>query len=252
MNTEGTLGTADHDIEARVGIWNTICLAADDVRHRFRVNEIHGCDGQDIRAPSSVPPVRTWQLIEALSLLCVIARCDDAKATAINVFGKMGPIEIHEEGTTRYLWAQQTLTGEHSELGGRPDIVVTTSSETPHSGNVARIIEAKCVRHLGTAAIRAEFGKAYDLRVATYLVWSFYSPTSRAIAGAKGLGIDLLALGFDTERRQDLITNPEALFSHVMNSQEQARQTGRFALALEDAGREMRRKLLGLNRSGTP
>ena len=97
---------------------------------------------------------------------------------------------------------------------------------------------------VGTTAIRTEFGKAYDLRVVTYLIWSFYSPTSRAIAGAKSLGIDLLALGFDTQRRHDLITNPEALFSHVMNSQEQACRTGRFALALEDAGREMRQKFL--------
>jgi hypothetical protein len=90
----------------------------------------------------------------------------------------------------------------------------------------------------------AEFGKAYDLRVATYFIWSFYSPSAKSIDGARGLGIDLQALGFDTDRRQDLLASPEALVSHVAYSQEQARRSQRFALGLEDAGQDARRKLL--------
>ena len=237
--------TADRDFESRTAIWQAICVAADDVRHRFRVNAVHECDGRDVKSGSSVPAVATWQLVEALSLLCVIVRCDDASVNMIDVFGKTGPIEIREDGADRHLWTQQTLRGERSELNGRPDVIVTTSSERPHSGNAARIIEVKCVRKLSTPTIRAEFGKAFDLRVATYFMWSFYSPTPKAVAGAKGLGIDLQALGFDTDRRRDLIANPEALISHVAQSQEQARKTQRFAEALEEAGRETRRKLLG-------
>jgi len=245
LTTDPAADTADQDTEARLAIWNAICVAADDVRRRFRVKSIRELDGREIRPASSVPAVATWQLIEALSLLGVIVLCDDASSGIVNVFGKMGPIEIHEGGVSRYVWAQQTLKGERSELSGRPDIIITTSSELPHPGNAARIIEAKCVKQLGTPTIRGEFGKAYDLRVATYFIWSFYSPTQRAIEGAKGLGIDLQALGFDTQRRHDLVTSPDALISHVAHSQDQARRSQRFAVGLEDAGQEARRKLLG-------
>jgi hypothetical protein len=184
-------------------------------------------------------------LIEALSLLCLIIRCDDASTKALNVFGKMGPVEVHEDQMARHVWTQQTLKGDKSSLGGRPDIIVTTTPESPHPGNAARIIEAKCVKQLGTQTIRAEFGKAYDLRVATYLIWSFYSPNPKVIEGARGLGIDLHMLGFDTDRRHDLLTSPEALISHVAYSQERARRSQRFALGLEDAGQEASGKLLG-------
>ena len=86
-------------------------------------------------------------------------------------------------------------------------------------------------------------GKAHDLRVATYLIWSFYSPSQKVIAGARGLGIDLEPLGFDTEHRQDLVRSPDALIARVAYSQEQARRHQSFALALADASEDARRKL---------
>lgn len=245
MITKSTTETADQDTEARLALWKTICVAADEVRHRLGVRSILELGAREIQSTSALPAVATWQLIEALSLLCVIIRSEEANASAINLFGKTGPIEIREDGVLGHLWAQQTLTGDHSDLNGRPDLIVTTTSESPHPGNAARIIEAKCVRQLGTQTIRGEFGKAYDLRVTTYFIWSFYSPTSRAIAGAKGLGIDLQALGFDTHHRRALVTSPEALISHVANSQDQARRARRFAQALNEAERDIQRKLLG-------
>ncbi len=237
--------SADKDVEARRAIWNSICVCADDVRHRFKAESIRELDRREIHQGSSVPSVETWQLIEALSLLCLMIRCDEVTAATIMVFGKTGPIAIREDGVARYVSTQQTLRGDKSALSGRPDIIVTTTSESPRPRNAVRIIEAKCVRQLGSHTIRAEFGKAYDLRVETYLIWSFYSPTERASEGAKGLGIDLQVLGFDTDRRQDLLTSPEALISHVAHSQEQARHAHRFALGLEGAGQEAGRKLLG-------
>jgi hypothetical protein len=50
--------------------------------------------------------------------------------------------------------------------------------------NAIRILEAKSVRDLGTSTVRGEFGKAHDLRVNAYLIWSFYSPPERVVAGA--------------------------------------------------------------------
>ena len=128
---------------------------------------------------------------------------------------------------------------------GKPDLVVTLSNDLPEPQNTVRVIEAKCVRSLDTQTIRAEFGKAHDLRVATYFIWSFYSPSARLVAGARGLGLDLVALGFDTARRRDLITNTEALISHVSNALREARRAGRFAQALQDASREASVKLRG-------
>lgn len=243
--TDSLPDSADNDVEARAALWRAICVASIDVRSRFKVGSIRGVDGAEIRTGVGVPDVATWRLVEALSLLGVILRSEDATAGVIHVLGKTGPIEIREDGVVRQLWSQQTLGGERSSLNARPDLIVTSSPEPPHPRNAIRIIEAKCVRSLGTQIVRSEFGKAHDLRVATYLIWSFYSPSSKVVAGAKGLGIDLEALGFDTDRRADLVGEPEVLISRVAYSQEQARKAQRFARALQEAGEQAGRKLLG-------
>ena len=243
MTADSLPDSADSDVEARAALWRAILVASDDVRHRFKVGSICGVDGAAIRSGTDVPDVATWQLVEALSLLGVILRAEDAAASVICIFGKTGPIEIREDGVVHQLWAQQTLRGDRSSLSGRPDLIVTSSPEAPHPGNAIRIIEAKCVREFGTQAVRSEFGKAHDLRVATYFIWSFYSPSPRVVAGARGLGIDLEALGFDTDRRGDLVGDPAVLISRVAYSQEQARRARRFAGALQDAGEQARRKL---------
>ena len=92
--------------------------------------------------------------------------------------------------------------------------------------------------------IRSEFGKAHDLRVSSYFIWSFYSPSAKVVEGAKSLGIDLEALGFDTDRRKDLLRDPHALISRVAYAQEQSRKSDRFVKALEYAGQAARQKML--------
>ncbi|HEY6326593.1 MAG TPA: hypothetical protein VIW73_08815 [Candidatus Cybelea sp.] len=236
--------SADRDSEARAALWRGICVAAEEVRRNFSIRSLRGFAGE-LRSGSVLPPVPTWQLVEAISLLSLILRSDSASANAVNVFGKTGPIEIQEDGKKRFLWAQQPMRGESSTLGGKPDLVVTLSDDLPQPQNTVRVIEAKCVRVLDTQTIRAEFGKAHDLRVATYFIWTFYSPSTRLVAGARGLGLDLVALGFDTARRDDLITNTDALISHVSNSLLESRRAGRFAQALQDAGHEASVKLSG-------
>lgn len=244
MKTSPTSESADQDAEARDALWRAICVASDDVRSRFRIRLVVGLGGLGVSSGSAVPEVPTWQLIEGLSLLGIVLRSEDAAVDVLRIFGKAGPIEIREDGIVRYLWAQQTLQGEKTSLNGRPDLIVTSSSELPSPSNATRIIEAKCVKKLGTQTIRGEFGKAHDLRVATYIIWSFYSPSPKVLAGARGLGIDLEPLGFDTERREDLVRSPEALIARVVNSQEQARHAQRFAAALGEASQEARRKIL--------
>lgn len=245
MITDSLPDSADNDGKARATLWRAICVASGNVRTGFNVESIRGVDGAEIRAGVRVPDVPTWRLVEALSLLGVILRSQDATADVIQVPGKTGPIEIREDGVVRHLWSQQMLGGEVSSLGARPDLIVTSSPEPPHPGNAIRIIEAKCERNLDAVDVRKEFGKAYDLRVATYLIWSFYSPSSGLVGGAKRLGIDLEALGFDTDYRADLIEKPEVLISHVANAQEQARKAHRFERTLQETSEQVRRKLLG-------
>ena len=228
---------ADKDREARTSLWSAIRVASVEVQDRFRIRNILGGIGTSIHSSSAVPDIATWQLVEAISMLGVILRSEDAFAHQIHLFGKTGPIEIKEDGIMRYLWAQQNVKGDRTELVGRPDLIVTSSPESPHSGNAIRIIESKCVRQLQTPTIRAEFGKGYDLQVGSYLIWSFYTQSSRVVSGAKGLGIDLEFLGFDTKHRPELIAYPGVLINRVSSAQEATRNTHRFARALNDSAR---------------
>ena len=129
---------------------------------------------------------------------------------------------------------------------GRPDLAVTSSPDKPTALTTLRIIECKCCKHLGAHDIRAEFGKAYDFRVAAYLIWSFWTPSPKSILGAKRLGIDLVTLGFDSPQRADLTAHPDYLVAHVTNTIEATNREKRFAKALLDSGEDIKRKLLVL------
>ena len=113
------IGSADQDSEARTALWRGICTASEEVRRDFGIRSLRGFTGE-LRTGSVLPQVPTWQLVEAISLLSIILRSDSATANEVNVFGKTGPIEIQEDGATRFLWAQQPMRGESSTLGGSP------------------------------------------------------------------------------------------------------------------------------------
>lgn len=145
----------------------------------------------------------------------------------------------------RYLWAQPWLTGQESALGSRPGLVITSTPDAPSASTILRVVECKCRRLLGAPDIRAEFGKAYDLRVASYLIWSFMTPTQRVVEGARRLGLDLVSLGFDTPLRADLIAMPENLVAHVANTLEVSKREERFARVLLESGQDASHKMLG-------
>jgi len=97
---------------------------------------------------------------------------------------------------------------------------------------------------LGAHQIRAEFGKAIDFKVASYLIWSFKTPDPRIVEGARRLGLDLKALEFDGPCRTDLIAQPEILAAHIGNTMEAVRRDGRFAKALASIGEDVKREML--------
>ncbi|MGD1029261.1 hypothetical protein [Candidatus Binatus soli] len=239
-----TPGNADADIDARKALWREICEAATQLAGHCTVSVSigHRTSGR-IDASQPVPGVRTWQLVEAISLLSILLRAESVHSGSVSLFAKAGPLKIEEDGVPRYVWAQQQLRGHYSDLGGRPDLIVTSSPDPPTPANVHRVVEVKSGRQLGAQVVRGEFGKAHDLRVTSYFIWAFYAPSAHVKAGARRLGLNLEELGFDSPRRKDLITQPHALLSHVAHTLEQARQSHRFATALEDADQEARRKL---------
>ena len=134
----------------------------------------------------------------------------------------------------------------NSLLVGRPDILITSSADIPSPSTALRVIECKCRRQLGAPLIRAEFGKAHDLRIESYHIWSFYTPKTTVIEGAKSLGLDLVPLGFDTDKRNDLIGMPGILLAHVANTLEVSKRHARFAHALLKASEEISEKMTEL------
>ena len=234
-----------NDPEAHSALWAAICDVASRFAGQCRVYASRTPEpGSHIRGKMQIPDVETWKLVEALSLLSVLLKADKVYCEDVtNLFGQTGPLHFVESGQDRYLWAQPSLLGEESELGGRPDLVVTTSRDTPTAVTTIRVIECKCRQHLGAPDIRAEFGKAHDLKVTSYLIWSFYTPAPKVVTGARRLGLDLVALGFDTEQRSALIENSENLVSHVANTVEWSKHENHFAAALLKSGQEVTRKM---------
>ena len=60
------------------------------------------------------------------------------------------------------------------------------------------VIECKHIANLHSVAIRAEFGKGFDLGIRKYHIWPFYEPPHEMVDGAAALGIVLSGVGFDT------------------------------------------------------
>ena len=234
------------DLEARNALWMAICEAGSKLTNRCSVFiSPTPEEGARIGIEMHIPEVQTWKLVEALSLLTILIWADEVHTGEVcNLFGRTGPIHFVEDGRDRYLWAQVLLTGADSALGGRPDLIITSSPDVLSETTVLRVIECKCRKNLGASDIRAEFGKAHDLRVASYHIWSFATPAARVVEGAKRLGLDLTALGFDTGWRSDLIANPEYLVNHVGNSLASSRKGMRFAQTLLESGQEIGRKLV--------
>jgi hypothetical protein len=224
----------EEDAEARKALWAAVLDGATKLAGKCTVY-ISGSPsiGSKINPQIPIPDVQTWQLVEALSLLAILIKAEAVITSEIpNLFGKTGPLHFIEDGHDRYLWAQPSLRGQESALGGRPDLVVTATPDAPSALNIMRVIECKCRKRLGAPDIRGEFGKAHDLQVTSYLIWSFNTPSLSIIEGAKRLGLDIQPLGFDTDRRADLISVPENLVMHVANTQEVSRRGNQFARIL--------------------
>ena len=239
--------SVENDSEARLKLWSAICHAADLLEGSCSVfiSKEPEPEGR-VKGTSALPNVRTWQLVEALSLLSILLKAEKVVSEKVyNIFGRSGPFHFIGGGENRYLWSQVLLKGNETILGCRPDLIITNDPKKPPTAEtIIRIIECKCRKSIGAQVIRAEFGKGYDLKVTSYLIWSFITPNKRAIEGAKRLGLDLEALGFDTDMRGQLIKSPEVLVSHVANTIEASKREKRFTQVLRSTADKVDRKIL--------
>ena len=221
---------AIEDPEVRAAIWATVCLAAEQLHScAVLLPSVKKAKPQEISNNSPVPSFKTWRLVEALSLLGILLRADSVQTKAVKLFARTGPVEFVEDGEPRFLWVQQGAEAELSGLVGRPDSFCHLHSGTSDGWQHCPSRRRKFVKSFGAADLRAEFGKGYDLRVRSYFIWTYYTPSPAMAAGAVGLRIDLQGLGFDTNRQQDLIEQPAALLSKVAHALEESRKAERFA-----------------------
>ena len=140
---------ANADIDARKALWREICEAAAQLAGHCTVTTSNGRGASGrIEASQPIPSVPTWQLVEGISLLSILLRANSVQSRSVSLFGKLGPLTIEEDGATRYVWAQQQLRGDYSNLGGRPDLIVTSS---PGSSN-ARERREGCRSKMSQAA----------------------------------------------------------------------------------------------------
>ena len=245
MANTSTKTGADADLDAREALWRAIREGALQLAVHCTVSAAIGPGpSRRVHTLRSVPgDVPTWKLVEAISLLSILLVADRVDPGPITLFSKLGPVGFEEPDGLKYAWTQQQMSGERSNLGSRPDLVVTSSPDPPTSLNVVRIIDAKCVQKLGSQDVRGEFAKAHDLRVESYFIWTYYAPPRHLVDGARRFGLDLEQLGFDSPDRQVLIDDPQAILSRVCNTLKRARDSHRFATSLEEAAREATLKL---------
>ena len=245
MLMDSRVDSKEPDLEARAAIWRAICYAAGMLGDRCKVY-VSRDHGEHISSNTPLLDARidTWKLVEALSLLTILLKAESVKCREVpNLFGQIGPLTFLEDGQDRYLWAQPKLEGDISKFIGIPDLLITHSPGKPTAKTTLRIIECKYRKPLGARDIRAEFGKGYDLLAASYLIWSYYRPSPRAVAGARGLGLDLVELGFESSQRPNLVLRPENLIEHFAKTIEASKRERHFALALIKGGREVGIKL---------
>lgn len=182
----------------------------------------------------SCPEVEAWRLFECLCLLSILVKADQIFTSKINnAFGRSGPIHIIEDGQNRFLWLQPTIRLDGSKLQSRPDIVITKPENNINDSTILRIIECKSKKRIGAPDIRSEFGKAYDLKVTSYLIWSIKTPSSNIIQGAKHLGLDIETIGMDTKSFQEFEASPGSLLLYVANKQESIRKSENFYKQLQ-------------------
>lgn len=193
------LANPDEDFDAQAAIWRDTKLGASILLKRWNVRLFLANDeASNVLLQDRTPVVGAGKLVEMLSVVALLQSAESIPPQ--DVFNLRGstkePIRFLKGGMERFLWVQPTRLKGLSGWGGRPDLLVTTADRC-EVGTHDFVIECKHVANLRSGAIRAEFGKGFDLGVKKYHIWSFYEPAVDMVDGAGAMGIELSGIGFD-------------------------------------------------------
>jgi hypothetical protein len=135
------------------------------------------------------------------------------------------------------------MKGTRSGYEWRPDLVIANSEYAPTAENVTDIIECKHRRRLDAVTIRTEFAKAYDLKVESYLIWSYFEVSQAVLDGTDRLGIQVKTIGLGKKERGPFL-DPLVLSRHIAEGVREARERSRFATTLAQAASEAQDKAI--------
>jgi hypothetical protein len=231
------------DAPARNALLQAVLLLGERVRLKHGL-ELNMASAKTPLSATTAGTCVPWKLFEILCAFTVLHQAESVCTRRVfHLRGKVPtPVEFVRDGRSRYLWIQHSMDGELSGYHWRPDLVVTDSEFAPTSENVTEIIEVKHRRHLDSVTVRSEFAKSYDLRVESYLIWSYYDVAPYVAEGATKLGLEIKLIGLAQEDRARFL-DPEVLIRNVDEGITAARERRQFAARLEEVASRVREKV---------
>jgi hypothetical protein len=184
------------------------------------------------------------KLVEALCLLSTLSR-HEAKAPglSISIFRRLGPIPLKAAGSAVFLWTRPSVVIETTGLKACPDLAITSDENRPGISNILSIIECKCRTRLGSNDLRAEFGKAYELKSPSYTIVSYYQPSGKMMRAAEAMGLDMEVFPLASPNRQDYISRRLCIEDSLATALDESFHRRSFLSNIEIASSEMRKKL---------
>lgn len=184
-------------------------------------------------------------MLEAMCLLCSLARFTPiARRQRIEIFETTGPIEVMLGDSPASIRTGQKLPNTKSGLRAHPDLLCTGVSSASAPPPIQWIVECKCNVTISSNALRAEFGKNWDLGSPSYTIVAFYAQSQKLMSAAKLFGIDLEIFPLSTERRDEYVARKRVLENDLADMLHKSRVDHGFARLLHEKGAELDAKLL--------
>jgi hypothetical protein len=192
---------------------------------------------------------RAWRLrkgpyLEYLSLLVTLGQYRPASSASrqLELTTPLSalPLVRRDTGAAHYLWTQPNIPAVVSGMNAEPDLLIANQSNIAPD-TVFAIRESKHTR-LRAATIRAEFGKAFDLRVRSCVIVSYYRVPLHRLDAARRLGLEVEAL--ELGEREQPVREAGEIARQVKEAFDSADRNARFTEILSTAARESESKEL--------
>ncbi len=183
----------------------------------------------------------TWRtlkgpLLEILVLLSTLIKLHPLKKIELeNILTPNIPIPVNDNNNVRFIWCRPLIMNSTSGMQARPDIVIATSDKKLDDTSIVSVVECKCRSQLDAQDIRREFGKAFDMKVRSYIILSYHETPQRLKDAAGKLGMELKDFGLSTSMRQTYLAGMRDMGHDLADVLESARHVERFVRTLEQS-----------------